>query len=104
LPKNVFFLVIGILVQNDSRAHNHFPASVSALQGADIERLVGGMQNAIFFQTLNSEDGFPRHFPDRGNARTNRRTIHQDGTRSALAFSTAVLASSQIEVFPQDMQ
>jgi hypothetical protein len=55
-------------------------------------------------QAFNRRDGFGADAADAGHARAGGGSIEQDGTRTALAFTTTVPAAGQAEVVPEDGQ
>jgi hypothetical protein len=63
-----------------------------------------GMQSAIICQALDRNDGGSSRLQRRNQAAIHQHAIHDDGTRSALAFAATFFGARQVKFFAQDIQ
>ena len=96
---------IGITLEEPDAAHDHAWGAVSALKGAGIdERLLDGVQPAIFLQALDRGDWFTDGGAGGNLAGASRLAANQHRAGAALPFPAAVLAAGEPEFIAQDVE
>lgn len=96
---------IGNSLEQRHAADDHAGRAVTTLHRVSLDKsFLNGMQFSILFQAFDGGDLFPLSLAHGSDARTYRSPIQQDCASAALAFAAAILGSSKVEFFAEDVE
>ncbi len=95
----------GVFLEQSNAGHDHSGRAIAALHGVAIdEALLDGVELCSFCQAFNGGDLFVFRGAERNLAGAGWIAVEEDGTSSALPFSTAVFCSGEFKVVSEDKE
>jgi hypothetical protein len=98
---NFFESGLRFFVEQMNGREDHAGSANAALRAAAIEkRLLQNLQTAVGGETFDCDDAYAIRLKDWNKAAIDERSIEQNGTGTALAFSAAFLGARQAKLVP----